>query len=46
MIYIIAICLSFLAGFACGSLFYRNNAVKLQYKEAEGKKLLDALKGK
>lgn len=30
MIYIIAICLSFLAGFACGSLFYRNNQKKIE----------------
>jgi hypothetical protein len=30
MIYIIAICLSFLAGFACGSLFYRNNKKKIE----------------
>jgi hypothetical protein len=46
MIYIIAICLSFLAGFACGSLFYRNNVKKLTSTEVEGRKLLDALKNK
>jgi uncharacterized protein YneF (UPF0154 family) len=46
MLYIIAIALSLLGGFVCGFLFYRNNASKLQTKESEGKKLLDALKGK
>ena len=44
MLYLIAIVLSLLGGFACGFLFYRNNIVKIQAKESEGKKLLDALK--
>ena len=43
MIYLIAIVLSLLAGFACGFLFYRNNTAKIQAKESEGKKLLAAL---
>jgi hypothetical protein len=38
--------LGLLAGFIGGILFYRNNVSKLQAKESEGKKLLDALKGK
>ena len=33
-------------GFLGGVLTYRNNIQKLQAKETEGKKLLDALKGK
>jgi hypothetical protein len=37
---------SFLAGAVGGALLYRNNVAKLQAKESEGKKLLDALKGK
>ena len=44
MLYLIAIVLSLLGGFACGFLFYRNNAKKSQSIESEGKKLLDALK--
>lgn len=35
-----------IAGFLGGLLAYRNNVAKLQAKESEGKKLLDALKGK
>ena len=46
MFYLIAIALSLLGGFVCGFLFYRNNAAKLQTKESEGKKLLEALKGR
>lgn len=46
MLYLIAIALSLLGGFACGFLFYRNNAKKAGSIESEGKKLLDALKGK
>jgi hypothetical protein len=37
---------SFLAGAVGGALLYRNNVAKLQSKEAEGRRLLDALKGK
>ena len=33
-------------GLLVGFLAYRNNVAKLQAKETEGKKLLDALKGK
>lgn len=46
MLYLIAIVLSLLAGFVAGALFFRNNAAKLKAKEDEGRKLLDALKGK
>lgn len=46
MLYLIAIILSLLAGFVAGALFFRNNKAKLESKEAEGRKLLEALKGK
>jgi hypothetical protein len=46
MLYLIAIVLSLLAGFACGFLFFRNNAAKIKTTEDKGKALLDALKGK
>jgi len=46
MLYLIAITLSLLAGFVAGALFFRNNRAKLEAKESEGKRLLDALKGK
>ena len=46
MLYLIAIVLSLLAGFACGALFYRKNSERLKATESEGKKLLEALKGK
>jgi hypothetical protein len=46
MLYLIAIVLSLLAGFACGVLFYRHNSERLKATESEGKRLLDALKGK
>ena len=46
MLYLIAIALSLLGGFVCGFLFYRNNAAKIQTKESDTRKLLDALKGK
>ena len=35
-----------IAGFLGGLFAYRNNVAKLQAKESEGKRLLDALKGK
>lgn len=44
MLYLISIALSLLGGFICGFLFYRNNTTKIQAKESEGKKLLEALK--
>jgi uncharacterized protein YneF (UPF0154 family) len=46
MLYVISIVLSLLGGFVCGFLFYRNNTAKIQTKESETRKLLDALKGK
>lgn len=46
MLYLIAIILSLAAGFACGFLFFRNNAAKIKTTEDKGKALLDALKGK
>ena len=46
MIYVIAIVLSLLGGFVAGALFFRNNKAKLEAREDEGRKLLDALKGK
>lgn len=46
MIYIIAITLSLLAGFACGALFWRKNAERLKATEDEGRKLIDSLRGK
>ncbi len=44
VLYLIAIVLSLLAGFAAGVLFARNNAAKLKATEDKGKALLDALK--
>ena len=44
--FIVSTAFGFLAGAICGILIYRNNIAKLQAKESEGKKLLDALKGK
>jgi uncharacterized protein YneF (UPF0154 family) len=46
MLYLISIVLSLLAGFACGVLFFRNNAAKIKSTEDKGKALLAALKGK
>jgi len=46
MLYVISIVLSLLGGFVAGLLLYRNNVAKLQAKESETRKLLDALKGK
>ena len=37
---------SFIAGAVGGALLYRNNVTRLKRTEDEGKKLLDALKGK
>ena len=38
--------LCLVGGFVAGLLLYRNNVAKLQAKESETRKLLDALKGK
>ena len=46
MIYLIAIVLSLLGGFVAGVLFARKHAERLKATESEGKRLLDALKGK
>lgn len=46
MLYVYTFISAFLIGALVGLFAYRNNAAKLQAKESEGKKLLDALKGK
>ena len=37
---------AFIAGAVGGILVYRNNVARLQKTESEGKKLIDALKGR
>jgi len=44
--YLCSVAFAFIAGAVGGILVYRNNAVKLQTKESEARKLLEALKGK
>ena len=46
MLYVISIVLSLLGGFVAGVLFARRHAERLKATETEGRKLLDALKGK
>jgi len=46
MLYIISVTLSLLGGFVAGLLVARKHAERLKSTEAEGKRLLDALKGK
>jgi hypothetical protein len=46
MLLLISHTLCLLGGFVAGALLYRNNVARLQKSESEGKKLLDALKGK
>jgi hypothetical protein len=46
MLYLIAIVLSLLGGFVAGILVARKHAERLKATESEGKRLLDALKGK
>ena len=46
MLYIISITLSLLGGFVAGLLVARKHGERLKASEAEGRKLLDALKGK
>jgi len=46
MSYIITLAIGLLIGFIGGALVWRNNATKLTDKEMEGKRLLDALKGR
>ena len=45
-LYICSCAFCFIAGAVGGALLYRNNVAKLQKSESEGKRLLDALKGK
>jgi len=46
MLYVISIVLSLLGGFVAGLLVARKHADRLKATESEGRKLLDALKGK
>jgi hypothetical protein len=46
IIYLCSCAFSFIAGAVGGALLYRNNVARLKRTEDEGKKLLDALKGK
>ena len=46
VLYLCSVAFAFIAGAVGGILVYRNNVAKLQKTESEGKKLLDALKGK
>jgi hypothetical protein len=46
MLYIISSALCLLAGFVAGLLVARKHAERLKATESEGRKLLDALKGK
>jgi len=46
MLYLIAIVLSILGGFVAGLLVARKHGERLKATESEGKRLLDALKGK
>ena len=46
MLYLISITLALLGGFVTGLLVARKHADRLKAGEAEGRKLLDALKGK
>ena len=46
MLYVISIVLSLLGGFVAGLLVARKHAERLKATESEGKRLLDALKGK
>ena len=46
MLYIISITMSLLGGFVAGLLGARKHADRLKASEAEGRKLLEALKGK
>ncbi len=46
MLYLIAIALSFIAGLATGLLVFRRHAERLKAAESQGKRMLDALKGR
>jgi ABC-type antimicrobial peptide transport system permease subunit len=44
LLYLCSVAFAFICGAVGGALIYRNNVAKLQAKESEGRKLLDALK--
>ena len=44
--YLCSVAFAFIAGAVGGILVYRNNVARLQKTESEGKKLIDALKGR
>lgn len=44
--YLCSVAFAFICGAIGGILVYRNNVARLKRTEDEGKKLLDALKGK
>ena len=44
--YLCSVAFAFIAGAVGGILVYRNNVARLQKSESEGKKLIDALKGR
>lgn len=46
VLYLCSVAFAFICGAVGGILVYRNNVAKLQKSEAEGRKLLDALKGR
>jgi len=46
VLYLCSCAFCFICGAVGGALLYRNNVAKLQSKEAEGRRLLSALKGK
>jgi hypothetical protein len=46
ILYLCSVAFAFIAGAVGGVLVYRNNQARLKRTEDEGKKLLDALKGK
>ena len=46
VLYLCSVAFAFIFGAVGGALLYRNNVAKLQKTESEGKRLLDALKGK
>ena len=46
MLYLIAIALSFIVGLVTGLLVFRRHADRLKATESEGRRLLEALKGK
>ena len=45
-LYLCSCAFCFICGAVGGAMLYRNNVARLQKSESEGKRLLDALKGK